>query len=90
MDYNLKQKDLEKKFLGFLKNAHSVQFRGFSIHPKLNIFTYLESTRRDDHNGGWHVAGNRRTPPHAPPRATTRTEDSGASDSRARYVLTGR
>ena len=61
--------DLEENFLGFLKIEHSVQFRGFSINPKLNIFTYLESTRRDDHNGGWHVAGNRRTRRHAPPRA---------------------
>ena len=90
MDQNSKHKELEKKILGFLKIAHSVQFRGFSISPKLNIFTYLESTRRDDHNGGWHVAGNRRTRPHAPPRATTRAEESGASDARARSVLTGR
>ena len=73
--------------MGFLKIAHSVQIRGFSIYPKLNIFAYLESTRRDDHNGGWHVAGNGRTRPHAPPCATTRTEDSGVSDSPARSVL---
>ena len=72
MDQNSKHKELEKKFLGFLQIGHSVQFRGFSINPKLNIFTYLESTRRDDHNGGWHVAGNRRTRPHAPPRALRR------------------
>ena len=69
MDKNSKHKELEKKFLGFMKIAHSVQFRSFSINPKLNIFAYLESTRRDDHIGGWHVVGNGRTRRHAPPRA---------------------
>ena len=78
MDENSKHKELEKFFLGFMKIAHSVQFRSFSINPKLNIFAYLESTRRDDQIGGWPVAGGGRTRPHAPPRAATRTEDDGA------------
>ena len=78
----------------FWKNEHSVQFRVFSIHPKLNIFTYLECTQRDDHNGGWPVAGNRRTRPHAlhaPPRFTARQIHApGASDSRAWRVRSTR
>ena len=60
-------------FLGFMKIAHSVQFQSFSINPKLNIFAYLESTRREDHIGGWPVAGGGRTRPHAPPRALRTT-----------------
>ena len=65
-------------FLGFLQIGHSVQFRSFSTTPKLNIFTYLESTQRDDQIGGWPIAGGGRTRPHAPSRAATRTEDDGA------------
>ena len=80
-----------RKIFGFSgKSKHSVQFRGFSIHPKLNIFTYLESTRRDDHNGGWHVAGNRRTRPHAP-HAPPRARRTAARQIHApKPVLTGR
>ena len=64
-------------FLGFLQIGHSVQFRSFSINPKLNIFAYLESTRRDDQIGGWPVDGGGRTRPHAPPRALKTTARDG-------------
>ena len=43
----------------------------------MKIFTYLESTRRDDQIGGWHVAGDGRTRPHAPPRALRTTARDG-------------
>ena len=43
----------------------------------MKIFTYLESTRRDDQIGGWHVAGDGRTCPHAPSRALRTTARDG-------------
>ena len=52
-------------FFGFSSNLASIQFRRFSSNPNMNIFTYLESTRRDDQIGGWHVAGGGRTRRHA-------------------------
>ena len=79
MDWNSKHKELEIFFfLGFIQIGHSVKFRRFSTNPKMNIFTYLESTRQHDQIGGWHVAGGGQTRPHAPPRATTCIEDDGA------------
>ena len=64
-------------FLGFYSNQASVQFRRFSSNQNLNFFAYLESTRRDEKIGGWHVAGGGQTHPHAPPRALNTTAREG-------------
>ena len=51
-------------FRVFVENQASVQFRRFSSNLNMNFFSYLESTRRDDLIGGWHVAGGGRTRRH--------------------------
>ena len=76
-----------KKFLVFWKNEHSVKFRVFSIHPKLNFF-YIFGKYTKRRSQRW-VAG-RRKPPHAPPRAPRATRLHGASDSRAWRVRSTR
>ena len=60
-------------FLGFIPNQVSVQFRKLSSNQNLNFIAYLESTRRDEKIGGWHVTGGGRMRPHAPPRALSTT-----------------
>ena len=76
-------------FFGFYSNKVSVQFRKLSSNQNSNFIAYLESTRRDEKIGGWHVTKGGRTRHHAPPRALSTTAREGhAPDLKPTSLLT--
>ena len=77
MDYNQNIWNWNILFFGFYSNQVSVQLRKLSSNQNLKFIAYLESTRRDEKIGGWHVAGGGRKRPHAPPRALSMTAREG-------------